>query len=288
MGPLKMTPMIHIATVHWLDATWVEIQCRYFAKSLKNTPYHLYAFLNGINPEPYRGKFKYISTEPIVAHITKLNLLADEICRVGNPDDIIIFIDGDAFPVEDFVPFVTEQLKNYPLVAIQRLENEGDPQPHPSFCATTIKFWQEIQGDWSKGPKWQTNAGIKRSDTGGVLWEKLTKAGIAWKPILRSNTVNVHPLWFGLYGDLIYHHGAAFRTPYCSVDIVLARKCWWRRLVLDIADTRVVSRLKGGWFRNAAYSFVMKERIAKTLADSRMIISEIKTNSDFYQRFLAS
>lgn len=283
-----MTPNIHIATVHWMDATWVDIQCRYFAKWLKDTPYRLYAYLNGIDPEPYQGNFKYISTEPITAHITKLNLLAEEICRSGAPEDIIVFIDGDAFPVANFVPFVTEQLNKYPLVAIQRLENEGDPQPHPCFCATTIKFWLEIKGDWSKGPKWRTNTGIMRSDTGGVLWEKLTRAGIAWKPILRSNTINLHPLWFGVYGNLIYHHGAAFRTPYCSVDIALARKCWWRRQMLDIADTRVVSRLKGGWVQNAAYSFVMKERIAKTLADSRLTIAEIQSNDYFYLRFLSN
>lgn len=280
-----MTPMIHIATVHWLDATWVEIQCRYFARWMKDTPYRLYGFLNGIDPEPYRQSFAYISTEPIVAHITKLNLLADEICRVGHPEDIIIFIDGDAFPVNDFVPFVMKQLQNFPLVAIQRLENEGDPQPHPSFCATTIKFWQEIKGDWSKGPKWRTNTGTMRSDTGGVLWDKLTRAGIAWKPILRSNAVNLHPLWFGIYGDLIYHHGAAFRTPYCSVDIALARRCWWRRMVLDIANLPAISRLKGGWFQNAAFSFVMKKRIARTLADSRMILAEIHANDTFHLRF---
>lgn len=278
--------MIHIATVHWLDATWVDIQCRYFARCLGDTPYRLYAFLNGIEAEPYRRNFAYISTEPIVAHISKLNLLADEIGRVGHPEDIILFIDGDAFPVANFVPFLREQLKIYPLVAIQRLENEGDPQPHPCFCATTIKFWKEIKGDWSKGPKWQTNTGIMRSDTGGVLWEKLTKAGIAWKPILRSNAVNLHPLWFGVYGDLVYHHGAAFRTPYCSVDIVLARRCWWRRLILNLADIPAVSRLRGGWFQNAAYSFVMKKTIAKTLADSRMILAEIQSDEKFYRRFM--
>ncbi|NTW87972.1 MAG: hypothetical protein HGB26_02345 [Desulfobulbaceae bacterium] len=281
-----MKQMIHIATVHWLDATWVDIQCRYFARCLGDTPYRLYAFLNGIEAEPYRRNFAYISTEPIVAHISKLNLLADEIGRVGHPEDIILFIDGDAFPVANFVPFLREQLKIYPLVAIQRLENEGDPQPHPCFCATTIKFWKEIKGDWSKGPKWQTNTGIMRSDTGGVLWEKLTKAGIAWKPILRSNAVNLHPLWFGVYGDLVYHHGAAFRTPYCSVDIVLARRCWWRRLILNLADIPAVSRLRGGWFQNAAYSFVMKKTIAKTLADSRMILAEIQSDEKFYRRFM--
>lgn len=281
-----MKPMLHIATVHWLDATWIDVQTKYIAKCLGDTPYRLYAFLNGIDAEPYRSSFYYINTKPIVAHITKLNLLAEEICRNNPPEDIIIFIDGDAFPVQDFVPFVTKQLEKYPLVAIQRLENDGDPQPHPSFCATTIGFWREIDGDWSKGPKWKTTRGIMRSDTGGVLWDKLKKAGVEWKPILRSNTFDLHPLWFGIYGDLVYHHGAAFRTPYCHVDICEARKNPWKRFLLDIVDTRTISQLRGGWFQNAVYSFVMKKRIERTMQESRVIMEDIQSNNDFYLRFI--
>ena len=80
--------------------------------------------------------------------------------------------------------------------------------------------------------------------------------------------------------------GAAFRTPYCSVDIAEARKTVWKKLLLEFADTSTISKLKGGWFQNAVYSFVMKERIEKTKADSKMIISEVQSNHNFYQQFL--
>ena len=36
--------------------------------------------------------------------------------------------------------------------------------------------------------------------------------------MLRSNRRNLHPLWFGLYEDLIYHHGAGFRPPLSRAD----------------------------------------------------------------------
>jgi hypothetical protein len=277
--------MLHIATVHWLDSSWIDIQCRYLANCLKGYPYRIYAYLNGIDPRPFTDRFHYINTDNIAAHITKLNLLAEEICRVGNPGDIIIFIDGDAFPVQEIVPFLEEALKTYPLVAIKRLENDGDPQPHPSFCATTIGFWQEIEGDWSKGPHWLTNSGIRRSDTGAVLWEKLNRLGIAWKPILRSNTVDYHPLWFGVYGKLIYHHGAAFRTPYCTIDIREANNNFFSRVILAIVDQPTVRRLKGGWFQNAAYSFVMKKRINQTKKTSTALRQEIEENPLFYKQF---
>ncbi len=276
--------MIYIATVHWLDATWVDIQLDYFARHLGTYPYRVYAFLNGIEPGKYRERIYYIDTAPIVAHTAKLNLLAARICEDGEPEDIIYFIDGDAFPVGDIQGYVQEKLRQVPLVAVQRLENEGDPQPHPSFCATTVKFWREINGDWGQGPHWQTRDGRTRTDTGGLLWAKLKEKGIDWAPMLRSNLVNPHPLWFGLYQDLIYHHGAAFRTPYCMVDIRNARQTWWKRWLMDVADSRL-GTIRGGWLQNAVYSFVMKKQIQKSLHDSREIITDIRNNPDFIRRF---
>ena len=139
----------------------------YFEKFLSNYPYRIYAFLNGIDPLPYESRIHRIRTEPIAAHIQKLNLLADQICATAAPDDMVLFIDGDAFPVGDIGTYLEEHLSAAPLVAIQRLENSGDPQPHPSFCATTVRFWREIQGDWGQGPQWITYDGRKRTDTGG-------------------------------------------------------------------------------------------------------------------------
>jgi hypothetical protein len=145
--------------------TWIDIQLKYFARYLSDNPYRIHAFLNGIDPEKYCDRIHYINTEPIQPHITKLNLLADRICANGAPEDTIYFIDGDAFPVGDIDSNVSAMLNTVPLVAIQRLESDGDPQPHPSFCATTVGFWREISGNWDQGPYWETNTGKKRTDT---------------------------------------------------------------------------------------------------------------------------
>jgi hypothetical protein len=37
--------------------------------------------------------------------------------------------------------------------------------------------------------------------------------------VLRTNRRNPHPLFFGVYGDVIYHHGAGFRLPISRVDL---------------------------------------------------------------------
>jgi hypothetical protein len=57
------------------------------------------------------------------------------------------------------------------------------------------------------------------TDVGGNLLRALERAGDDWTPLLRSNRVNLHPLWFGVYGNVVYHHGAGFRWAVGRVDL---------------------------------------------------------------------
>jgi hypothetical protein len=96
-------------------------------------------------------------------------------------------------------------------VAVRRDENLGDVQPHPSFCATRAATWADLGGDWSNGASWTNAKGHEISDVGGNLRWQLEAAGLEWTPLLRSNRRNLHPIWFALYADIVYHHGAGFR-----------------------------------------------------------------------------
>src|ERR1700722_1927741 len=117
--------MINIATVHWHDESWIDIQLEYLKRNL-HEPFRVYAWLNGV-PGNHRHKFHYVNTEPVQSHAVKLNILADLIYFDSNRnDDLIVFLDGDAFPIGDVVALVRQKLAKYPLVAIQRLENNGD------------------------------------------------------------------------------------------------------------------------------------------------------------------
>jgi hypothetical protein len=212
--------MIHVLTVHWKDDNWIDIQLKFLAQYI-NSPFKVYAFLNDLpNENQHRGKYFYSSTEYIESHPIKLNLLADlATLHSTDEEDWLIFIDGDAFPIGDVVSFGSQKLKEYPLVAIQRRENLEDIQPHPCFSITTVKFWQDIGGDWKAGYQWETPYNKTVTDVGGNLLKILNDAQIEWHPMLRSNQINRHPLWFGIYEDLIYHHGAGFRAPISRVDI---------------------------------------------------------------------
>ena len=106
---------------------------------------------------------------PIKQHELKLTLLGDIVAQAAEPDEMIMFIDGDAFPVAPIVPFLREKLERYPIVAVRRDENNGDPQPHPSFCVTTAGLWRELPGDWRRGATWVNPQGKEVTDVGGNL-----------------------------------------------------------------------------------------------------------------------
>ena len=217
--------MINIATVHFQSDRWIDIQLKYLHKFIK-TDLRIYACL----PEPkekFENRFYFtsgyeppdkLSEAPNINHAKKLNYLADIILTDSEDDDYLIFIDGDAFPVADLFPFIERILGQYSLAAVRRDENGGDIQPHPCFCATTTQFWKEIEGDWSPGFTWKNSAGMDVTDVGGNLLGALLRRAIPWYPMLRSNTLNLHRLWFGIYDGLIYHHGAGFRPAVSRID----------------------------------------------------------------------
>jgi len=203
--------MIHIVTVHWRNDRWIDTQLEYLARHIGH-PYRVYAFLNDI-AAAHNNKFFYVSTEPIESHPFKLNLLADVAAsKSDSPDDWLIFLDGDAFPIGDLVAYGKHKLSGYALAAVQRKENNGDPQPHPCFCLTTVGFWKSIHGDWGKGHKWRNNQNELVTDVGGKLLQLLGENNVEWYPMTRSNKKNLHPVFFGVYDDVVYHHGSGFRS----------------------------------------------------------------------------
>ena len=203
--------MIYIATVHYRTDKWIDLQMRYIRKHI-HEPYRICACMNGL--EQQYSDLYYFYSEQEGSHAEKLNYLASEIIPISNDDDILMFIDGDAFPISsELVPFAKEKIAKHKLVAIRRDENARDIQPHPSFCATTVGFWKQIRGDWGRGYCWKNSRGKEVTDIGGNLLKILNDNNIDWFPLTRTNKKDLHPIWFGIYGNMIYHHGAGFRPP---------------------------------------------------------------------------
>ncbi len=200
--------MLHVATVHHRSARWIEIQTRYLRRHI-GVPYEVWTSLQDIDPG-YGEHFDHV-IDQAGGHAGKLNNLAVEISHQAAEDDLIMFLDGDAFPIADPMPLIEAGLKDAALLAVRRAENLGDEQPHPCFCVTTVGTWRSLPGDWSMGHRWKTPDGRRPTDVGGNLLRTLELTGTSWTQVLRSNPLQVDPLLFAVYGGVIYHHGAGFR-----------------------------------------------------------------------------
>jgi len=278
--------MIHIATVHWAHDRWIDIQLRYFERNI-DEPYRVYAWLDD-GMRDHAAKFFYSTDVPLREHEFKLTVLGDLVAHAAEPDDVIVFIDGDAFPIAPIVTFLREKLDRYPLVAVRRDENNGDPQPHPLFCAMRASLWLDLPGDWRRGHKWLDEQGQRVTDVGGNLLGLLEERGIEWYPLLRTNKVNPHPLQFGVYGNLVYHHGGGFRRT------AGGRISWMphRRALRATWRGRLAARLprKGrlGWLRrriDPVYRY--RQTLAHRLATVNDEVFElIKRDQEFYRQLI--
>lgn len=265
--------MIHIATVHWATDRWVDVQLHYLEKHIES-PFRVYACLDGIERD-LSDRFYYRLSLEQARHPDKLNLLAELITGEADANDLIVFLDGDAFPIAPFEPAVEVMLAENPLAAIRRDENLGDPQPHPSFCVTTVGFWQDIGGDWSRGQTWLNADGQTVNDPGGKLLKALEERGTGWTPLLRSNAKDLHPIFFGVYGGLIYHHGAGFRQP-------LSRS--------DVAAIPGATELAGSGRGTPEFNEYMTLTKPKRDENERLsdeVFDRIKSDDDFVQTLLA-
>ena len=209
--------MIYVATVHVVSPRWIDVQRAFLDRHLSE-PFKVFANLEGVPPGHEKTFDRVV---PMLGdHPGKLNLIAGEIAAEAKPDDLLVFLDGDAFPIADPLPVVYQALEDTTLVAVRRDENATDRQPHPSFCALRVGDWDRLHGDWSPGYTWHGSDGAVTTDVGGNLLRALERAGAPWTPLARTNRVNLHPLWFGVYGDVVYHHGAGFRWAVGRVDLV--------------------------------------------------------------------
>jgi len=89
----------------------------------------------------------------------------------------------------------------------------------------------------SFGRKLQPGAGYNQ-DVGQKITYKFLRLGREIAPLQRSNKVNYHPIVGGIYGDVIYHHGAG------------SRNAWFRTAGDTAFNTRVSTVLRSAAFED--------------------------------------
>jgi hypothetical protein len=154
--------------------------------------------------------------------------------------------------------------------------------------------------------------GEQVTDVGGNLLHRLRDLGVDWLPLLRTNTTNLHPLWYGVYDHRVYHHGAGFRNQVARIDRrahrhlyrsltveegtgpsveVLRRALKERpaRLVrarprhISMAARAMATSLR--WRRNEWYYARRRRFRAEAEAQSDEIFARVKDDPSFYRRF---
>lgn len=143
------------------------------------------------------------------SHPTALDYLAH---RVSGDFDYIVTLDNDSFPVrQDWLDVLISECEQGAAVSgVYR--NEMAPAIHPfihvsGFCVRR----DDLQAlDVSFGRALRQDVGYNQ-DVGQKITYELTRRGRTIAPLQRSNRVNFHFLIGGIYGDVIYHHGAGSR-----------------------------------------------------------------------------
>jgi len=296
--------MINVLTVHWRSAEWIDPQLRYLERNI-DEPYRVFAALHGVDRREW-DRFHF-AADLEGDHPEKLNALAELAMAQSGPDDVLMFIDGDALPVRPLARWIAQTLETYPLAAVRRDENLGDPQPHPCFSITTCGFWREIQGDWRKGATWTNSLGETVTDPGGNLLRILEAHHVDWLPLLRTNTSDEHhPLWFAVYDHRVYHHGAGFRDRHSRLGTRLLGEVeppssptlqGLARQVLHAPS--MATDLRGADLRRAAAMTLAKQRYRRSArrraredrrsgSFEREVFERLGSDPEFYRTFDAT
>jgi hypothetical protein len=161
---------------------------------------------------------------------------------VGEGYDYLITLDSDAFPVRDgWIAQLQRNLGTASLTGIWRDEMPGALEAfvHPSGLAIRCDRLRAIPAPFAL-------AAVQ--SFGQQVTQDILLAGEKVIPLRRSNFRNAHFLMGGIYGDLIYHHGAGSRRPLFRMtegedrdERVYARL---RELVFEDVDT-LIAVLRG-------------------------------------------
>jgi hypothetical protein len=230
------------------------------------------------------ARYEYINRSAKKDHAGHLNHLLLKVLETSKSDnDILIFLDGDAFPIAPLDIYIESKLAEYQLIAVQRPENDGEYLPHPCFCAARMSCWKELGTAWGKA-KFSIGFG---NDPGGRMLETLRQKNIIWGKVRRSNKLNIHPLFYGIYDDVIYHHGAGFREPISRIEITGTDMMRKQKKLMSRITEFLPNRYFLYWkrrispYRREEYRIIRKNR-----EQSDHIFAQLKRDKDFHKRLI--
>lgn len=133
------------------------------------------------------------------AHVQGLNSLLDYF-KTRDDFDYFLLLDSDCFPICDWTNKLLTAMKNFDVAAPARYENL-DTFAHPS----AFFFKRKALGNLKFGV----------NNLNNIIGENYVETSSnvdKFFPLIRTNVINDHPLLFGIYWNIFYHHGAGSRS----------------------------------------------------------------------------
>jgi len=199
----------------WLDLCLPKLQA-----SLATRPFHVYIWNNNHADQALRGSLSalpwvtYLEAAPYerLAHPHAIPLQRLYTVARDEGAEIIVTLDSDAHPLrQDWLAQLVTALEGGAVLAgvwRDELSNGIAPYVHPSCLTTTVNF---IEQHNLRFDRLRSDRDAEQHDTLAHFTRAAQAADLPIFPLRRSNVNNFHRLMGGVYGDLIYHHGAGAR-----------------------------------------------------------------------------
>ncbi len=209
-----MNRTVHITSTHYGNPFWIDIQIESIKKHLK-VPYKTYMVHANMPKDikDYTDEFDFLVSDPrskfhnVDSHQLALPIIQKEL----QPNDIVIKIDSDAFFINDIDEAFLDRVDREKFIALKEPRHESNLEhdtAHPVFYAFKGEYLEEKGGLMNAMCTIQVDGA---SNWWGGVDNWLRKTIGKWGVIERTNVTNLHPLYFGIYGDLIYHNWAGSR-----------------------------------------------------------------------------
>jgi hypothetical protein len=216
------------------NPVWRDLKLRYLDATLGERNYDHLAWLNRVSPDMFAGTRAIILSGPqgettqIDEHVAALQGILGYFVEMRNRYEHFMVIDSDAFPFRSrwldtlldmmrkrsvWSPGVQAPSWRLPerYVAAIVQTDQFNVYFHPSAVfirgealradPTCVEFRTEVQ----------------RNVLGMEFRELVAASKVPVLPLLRTNVWNPHPMLAGVYGDVIYHHGAGSRGLFFRV-----------------------------------------------------------------------
>ncbi len=218
----KTAVLIVNGEVNPASGIWLELCLQRLAEHTRETGYRAYVWNNAVMDERIpaivrrhpQARLIQAARGEKLAHCHAVPL--QRLYEMARADGVrtITTLDTDAFPIKDgWLSLLIEALTAETVIAgvwRDELKHAVRPYIHASCLCTTVEFIETHKlrlDSVDLDPD-------KKIDTLSVLTRTAEAGGYRVFKLERSNKNQAHYLMAGIYGDMIYHHGAGSRKTF--------------------------------------------------------------------------